>query len=376
MIYADYNATTPCDRKIAERMLEIQCDEFVNPSNRASLSGRRARGLIDTAREQLAKAVGAYPDELVFTSGATEAANTIIYGVMQRLMSERPRILTSAIEHPAVCMPADFCAQSGADWVEIRVDNQGRLDMAHLQASLQEKPTALVCVMAANNETGVLQNIPELVRIAHDAGALVFCDMTQILGKLPFNVHTDGVDFACFSAHKCYGPKGVGAFYKRRGLSLSPLIRGGGQEENLRSGTENVAGIAGFGMAADQAAREVNQRKAKLQRLTRTLESQLRAHLPGLVIQSSEADRLPGTSMCSLPNIKGKWLAQLPGIIASSGSACASLQGKPSHVLREMGVEPETALRSIRISLGSPSTEAEVRAIASQMIAGAEKLGF
>ncbi|MGA0333329.1 MAG: cysteine desulfurase family protein [Kiritimatiellia bacterium] len=373
MIYADYNATTPCNRAIAERMLEIQCDDFANPSNRASLSGRRARGLIDTAREQLARAVGAFPDELFFTSGSTEAANTIIYGVMQRLMAERPRIISSAIEHPAVCMPAEFCAQSGADWQEIRVDTQGRLDLNHLQEALQQ-PTALVCVMAANNETGVLQNLPEVVRLAHQAGALVFSDMTQMLGKVPFNVHTDGVDFACFSAHKCYGPKGVGAFYKRRGLVLSPLIRGGGQEEGLRSGTENVAGIAGLGMAADLAAREVNQRKAHLQRLTRLLETQLSSRLPGLVIQSAEAERLPGTCMVSLPGLPGKWLAQLPGIVASSGSACASLQGKPSHVLREMGVDPETALRSIRISLGTPSTEADVREIAGQMISGAEKL--
>jgi len=373
MIYADYNATTPCNRSIAERMLEIQCDEFVNPSNRASLSGRRARGLIDTARQQVTRAIGAHPDELVFTSGSTEAANTIIYGVMQRLMSERPRILTTAIEHPAVCMPAAYCAQSGAEWVELNVDSQGRLDLDHLQKCLN-KPTALVCVMAANNETGVLQDLPAVVQACHDAGALVFSDMTQLLGKLPFNVHTDGVDFACFSAHKCYGPKGVGALYKRRGLALSPLLRGGGQEEGLRSGTENVAGIAGFGMAADQAGREVHQRKAHLQRLTRMLENQLSSRLPGLVVQSAEAERLPGTSMFSLPGLRGKWLAQLPGIVASSGSACASLQGKPSHVLRSMGVHDETASRSIRISFGVPSTEAEVREIASQMIAGAEKL--
>lgn len=373
MIYADFNATTPCHRAIAERMLEIQCTDFANPSNRASLSGRRARGLIDTAREQLAQAVGASPDELVFTSGATEAANTLIFGVMERLMSERPRILTSAIEHPAICMPADHCAKAGADWRELRVDNQGRVDLDHLKTSL-ESPTALVCVMAANNETGVLQDLSQIVDLCHRAGALVFSDMTQILGKIPFNVHTDQVDFACFSAHKCYGPKGTGAFYKRRGLALSPLIRGGGQEDGLRSGTENVAGIAGFGMAADMASREVNQRRAQLQRLTRMLETQLRSRIPGLVIQSEDAERLPGTSMFSIPGLRGKWLAQLPGIIASSGSACASLHGKASHVLRAMGVDEQTAMRSLRISLGSPSTEAEVREIATQLIAGAEKL--
>lgn len=373
MIYADYNATTPCDRAIAERMLEIACDQFANPSNRASLSGRTARGLIDTAREQVATAIGATPDEVFFTSGATEAANSIIFGVMQRLMGERPRIISSAVEHPAICMPADHCAKAGADWQEVPVNDQGIMDLHALEEMLQT-PTALVCVMAANNETGVLQPIDSVVKLAHQAGALVFCDMTQMPGKLPFNVHTMDIDFACFSSHKLYGPKGVGAFYKRRGLVLSPLLFGGGQEEGLRSGTENVPGIAGFGMAMDQAGRDVHKRKAHLERLTRMLESQLTSHLPEVVIQSGSSERIPGTTMVSLPGIRGKWLAQLPGIVASSGSACASLQGKPSHVLRSMGVDDETAMRSVRISLGIPTTEAEVREIAKQMIAGGKKL--
>ncbi|WFB36777.1 cysteine desulfurase family protein [Kiritimatiellota bacterium B12222] len=374
MIYADYNATTPCDRQIAERMLEVHCDSFANPSNRTSLAGRNARGLIDTARQQLATAVGAHPDEFIFTSGATEASNTIIYGVMQRLMATRPRILLSSIEHPAVQMPVDYCVQSGAEGLSIKGDRQGRLDLAQLQQALSEKPTALVCVMAANNETGVLQDIPEVVRISHAAGALVFSDMTQLLGKAPIDLHHSGVDFACFSAHKCYGPKGVGAFYKRRGLALSPLLRGGGQEAGLRSGTENVAGIMGFGMAADLASREGQQRQSHLRGLTELLENQLRSQLPGVIIHSSEAERMPGTSMCSLPGLRGKWLSQLPGIIASSGSACASLQGKASHVLLEMGVDEKTALHSVRISLGKSTTEAEVHKIAAQMCAGAQKL--
>ena len=373
MIYADYNATTPCDRKIAERMLEVACEDFVNPSNRASLSGRSARGLIDTARDQVATAIGATPDEVFFTSGSTEAANTIIFGVMQRLMGERPRILTSEVEHPAVCMPADHCGKAGADWKEIPVDNQGVIDLDALTEFLHS-PTALVCVMAANNETGVLQPIEDVVKLAHASGALVFCDMTQMPGKLPFNVHTLGVDFACFSAHKCYGPKGVGGFYKRRGLALSPLLFGGGQEEGLRSGTENVPGIVGFGMAMDQAGREVHQRKAHLERYSKQLESQIRSHLPEAVLQSGEVARIPGTSMFSLPGAKGKWLAQLSGIIASSGSACASLQGKPSHVLRAMGVEDQVAMRSVRISLGMPTKEADVREISRALVQGGEKL--
>jgi cysteine desulfurase len=373
MIYADYNATTPCLPEIAEVMTRYLCEDFVNPSNRASLSGRRARGAIDTAREQLAKAIGATPDELVFTSGSTEAANMIILGVMQRLMNERPRIISSAIEHPSVCMPAEYCGTAGADWVELPVDPQGVVDLEALK-TLLEVPTALVCVMGANNETGVVQPMSDTVRLCHQAGALVFSDYTQMLGKLPFNVHTDQLDFACFSAHKCYGPKGVGAMYKRRGLSLPPLIRGGGQEDGMRSGTENVPGIVGFGMAADLAGREIHSRKAHLQRLSSILEGLLRSQIPGLVVQSGNAPRIPGTSMLSVNGLKGNWLAQLSDIAASSGSACASLQGKPSHVLLSMGVSAELAKNSIRISLGKPTTEADVRHIARRLIEGAAKL--
>jgi cysteine desulfurase len=374
MIYADYNATTPCLPAVADVVRACLCETYGNPSNRASLMGRNARAAIDTARAQVARAVGAYEDEIIFTSGATEACNTIILGVMERLLATRPRILTSAVEHPAVCMPAEACTHAGADWIEVPVDTQGRLKMDAFQAALNEQ-TALVCVMAANNETGVLQDIRDIVARSHAAGALVFCDMTQMLGKVPFSVHSEGVDFACFSAHKCYGPKGVGAFYKRRGLSLSPLIRGGGQENGLRSGTENVPGIAGFGMAADLAAREVNTRRTHLRRLTRLLESEVKRSLPGVIIQSAEADRLPGTSMFTLPGLKGKWLSQLSDVVASSGSACASLQEKPSHVLRAMDVDEALAARSLRISLGMPTTEAEVRQIAKRLIDGAQRLG-
>lgn len=373
MIYADYNATTPCLPEVADLVRDMMCQNFGNPNNRASLFGRRARAAIDEAREQVARAVGARTDEIFFTSGATEACNTIILGVMERLIRKRPRILTSSTEHPAVCMPAEACAAAGAEWVELPVDPRGRLDTLALERELDER-TALVCVMGANNETGVCQDIPTVVRMARQVGALVFCDMTQMLGKVPFSVHGEEVDFACFSAHKCYGPKGVGAFYKRRGLSLPPLIRGGGQESGLRSGTENVPGIAGFGLAADRAAREIHNRAAHLGRLTRLLEGEVLRRVPGVVVQGAGADRVPGTSMFSCPGLRGKWLSQLTDVVASSGSACASMQEKPSHVLQAMGVDPETAARSIRISLGVPTTEAEVRQIAKRLADGAERL--
>jgi len=373
MIYADYNATTPCLPDIADRMRDLLCTEYANPGNRASPSGRRARAAIDTARRQLAGAVHAHPDELIFTSGATEACNTVMLGVMQRLLRDRPGLLASATEHPAVLMPGRYCGEAGAEWTELPVDSRGRLDLDALDRALAQ-PVALVCVMAANNETGVLQDLDAIVRLAHAAGALVFSDMTQALGKIPVDLHTLGVDFACFSAHKCYGPKGVGALYKRRGLSLPPLLRGGGQEEGLRSGTENVPAIAGFGMAAERAADEQPDRAAHLAHLSRLLESKVENQLPGVVLQGAKAPRMPGTSMFSHPGLRGKWLPQLADIEAGSGSACASMHGRPSHVLQAMGTDPDTAARSVRVSLGLPTTEADVHHIADRLVAGARKL--
>lgn len=374
MIYADYNATTPCLPEVADLVHHHLLTEYGNPGNRASLLGRRALAAVDTARARVAGAMGAFPDEIIFTSGATEACNLAILGAMQRLLSRRPRILTSAIEHPAVCMPAAACAEAGAQWEELPVDAQGRLQPETLAAALDDR-VALVCVMAANNETGVLQELRDLVRLTHDAGALFFCDMTQLLGKRPFSVHAEDVDLACVSGHKCYGPKGVGALYKRRGLALAPLLHGGGQEQGLRSGTENVPGIAGFGLAADRAAREVHTRAAHLQRLSRMLEAEVLRALPRATVQSAAANRIPGTSMFSHPGLRGKWLAQLSDVAATSGSACASLHDKPSHVLRAMGVPAETAACSVRISLGLPTTPADVRHIARRLIEGARRLG-
>jgi cysteine desulfurase len=228
--------------------------------------------------------------------------------------------------------------------------------------------------MGANNETGVVQPLDDVIRLAHVHGALVFADLTQIPGKHLLDVHAARIDFACFSAHKVYGPKGTGALYKRRGLALSPLIRGGGQEAGLRSGTENVPGIVGFGLAMEQAARDMKKRCEHLSRLTQRLETAVQHALPEVVIHGSDTERIPGTSMFSLPGLRGNWLAQLPDVMAGSGSACASEQGKPSPVLLAMGVDEDTAGNSVRISLGVPSTEEEVRHIATRLVEGARKL--
>jgi cysteine desulfurase len=373
MIYADYNATTPCLPEIADLMQRILLGDFGNPSHLASTFGRKARGYLDTAREQVARAVGAHTDEIIFTSGATEAANMAVIGVMQRLLGSRPRILTGATEHPAVCMPAEFCGGAGAEWLELPVDTEGRLNLEVLRREVDGR-TALVCVMGANNETGVLQDIPAIARICHEHGALLFCDLTQALGKIPFSVHDWEIDLACFSAHKCYGPKGAGALFKRRGLAISPLIHGGGQENGLRSGTENVPAIAGFGLAADLATRDLSARRAHLGGLTRLLEETVRRELPGVLVQGGGTERMPGTSMFSHPGLRGNWLPQLSDVVATAGSACASAQDKPSPVLIAMGNSPGIAARSVRISFGMPSNGTEVRHIAHRLVAGARRL--
>lgn len=373
MIYADYNATTPCLPEVAELVRHLLVDDFGNPSQRSSLTGRKARAHLDTAREQVATALQAREDEIMFTSGATEACNTAILGVMQRLLTKRPRILVAATEHSAVLEPVAYCGQAGAEVITLSVDTHGVLSLDALKANINDQ-TALVCVMAVNNETGVTQDLPAIRAVCEHHGALFFCDMTQALGKLPIDLSSGLVDFAAFSAHKIYGPKGSGALFKRRGLSLPPLLRGGGQEEGLRSGTENMPGIAGFGLAAAIASKQLGHRRHHVQGLSEQLESSLRKGLPGLIIHGESAPRAPGTSMVSLSGLSSAWLPQLGDIVASSGSACASQQGKASHVLQAMGLDETTASRSLRISLGVPSTAEEVEIIAQRMIEGARRI--
>ena len=371
-VYADHNATTPCLPAAADLARRIMAEDFGNPSSRHSPGGRAARAHLDQARQRVAAAVGAREDEITFTSGATEACNAAIFGVVQRLLGRRPVLLAPATEHPAVLEPLRRCAEAGADLAELPVDTQGRLDPATLAERLNDA-VGLVCVMLANNESGVLQDIPPLAAAAHDAGALFLCDTTQALGKTPVDVSRLGADFATFSAHKCYGPKGVGALWKRRGLAIDPLLFGGGQEAALRPGTENVAGIAAFGLAVEltTSRADLGQRLAAR---TARLETALLDRLPGIVIHGREADRVPGTTFVTLPGLPRGWLAQLSDITVSSGSSCASAHGEPSHVLRAMGVAEPDAANAVRISFGAGTTEAEVDHVARRLVEGANRL--
>lgn len=362
MIYADYNSTTPCPPEVAEAVRAALVDTFGNPSTRHTTYGRNARAIVDRARSLLASTVGAEEDELIFTSGATEACNLAIYGVATRLLRERPRFLAAATEHEAVLEPLRHIASVGGELVELEVDSEGRVKPFEV-----DEETALVCLMLANNETGVLQDVPAIAERVHAAGALLLCDTTQVLGKTPLNLKELGADFAVFSAHKAYGPKGVGALWKRRGLGISPQIRGGGQEAEMRSGTENVPALAGWATALELGLHDLTAK-------TERLESQLREALPALQINGAGADRLGGTSSLTLPGLPKGWLAQLRDVAASAGSSCASSDGKPSHVLAAMGVPEKDAANSIRVSLGRPTTNEDVDHIATRLIDGARKL--
>jgi cysteine desulfurase len=372
MIYADYNATTPCLPEVVEAM-RAALAEPGNPSSRHHAPGRRAAAALDQARGSVAALIGAEPEQIVFTSGATEACNLAILGVAERLLAQRRRFVFSATEHPAVLEPHRRLRAAKAEVVKVGVDHQGRLDLGALEFAIDES-TALVSVMLVNNETGVIHDVADASDAAHAVGALLLCDATQAAGRLPIDVTTLKADFVALSAHKLYGPQGVGALWIRRGLSLEPQILGGGQERGIRSGTHNLPGIVGFGVAAELARRDLAARRAHLGTLTSRLEAALKSALPGLVIQGAATLRAAGTSFVTLPGLPRGWLAQLAEVAASSGSSCASGTGEPSHVLQEMGMSDADAANSVRISLGVPTTAADVDAIAAALIAGAKRL--
>ncbi len=373
MIYADYNATTPCLPKVAAIIQQVLCTDFGNPSARHSLLGRTAQAHIDTAREHITTSIGAFTDEIIFTSGATEACNQAIFGCMERLLGQRPHMCFAATEHSAVRKPIERCQQAGAQVTTLPVLPNGLIDTDLLATQVNEQ-TALVAIMLANNETGIIQDLPTITEIAHKHGALVFCDCTQALGKIPVDLHELDCDFAAFSAHKCYGPKGVGCLYKKRGLAINPLIHGGGQEAGLRSGTENVAGIAGFGAAVAAIQTNFSHRHSHLLQLSTLLETRLQAALPDLRIHGADIARIPGTSMLTIPGLHRGWLNQLKNIVASNGSACSSGTGELSYGLQALGLSEQDAANSVRISLGIHSTTEEVEQISAALITGAEKL--
>ncbi|MBK7134941.1 MAG: cysteine desulfurase [Rhodocyclales bacterium] len=358
--YLDHNATTPLDARVLEAMLPFLTDRYGNASSRHEY-GRAARAAIDAARSQVAAAVGAHPTEVVFTSGGSEANNLFIKGAAACL---KPSVVAvSAIEHPCVREPAAELKRLGWQLHEIAVDAEGRVAEADFSAALAKKP-ALVSVMLANNETGVLQDIPALAAQSKAARAWFHTDAVQALGKVAIDfraLNAAGVNALTLSAHKIYGPKGAAALVLDKRIELKPLISGGGQERNLRSGTENVAAIVGFGAACELAVARQEADAVRLNELRGRLEQGL--VVSGAAIFSRNAPRLPNTTFFALAGIDGETLvAQLDraGFAVASGSACSSVSPEPSHTLLAMGVEAGMAKGALRVSLGRANTDEDV----------------
>ncbi|HEY3646225.1 MAG TPA: cysteine desulfurase family protein [Gammaproteobacteria bacterium] len=365
-IYLDHNATAPLDPRVLEAMHPWLLGTHGNPAS-VHKPGRAAHEALEQARAQVAALVGAKPTEVVFTGGGTEADNLALKGVCHGRPSGR--LLIGAIEHSAVLGPADALAESGWQVERFGVDGEGRYDLAALDKALTKKDVRLVSAMRANNETGVLQDVVGIAQRAHAAGALLHCDAIQAAGKIELDFRATGADLMTVSAHKLNGPRGVGALIMDRRVDLKPLVHGGGQEQGLRGGTENLAGIVGFGKAAELSKAELAERAKHSRELRDALESDVRK-LPGVRIFSGGAERLPNTLQFGLEGIDGEWLVMeldKRGIAVSSGSACHSGKGEPSHVLTAMAIEPLTAKGALRVSFGLGNTPADVAAIAKAL---------
>lgn len=355
--YFDYNASAPLDERVLAAMLPFLKQHYANPSS-SHQEGRLVRQAIEQAREQVAALVNAHPSQVIFTSGGTEANNLALKGV--QLAQADARILVSAIEHESVFQPAKRLQAR-----TLPVDAQGRLDMAALEAGLRQG-AELVSVMSVNNETGVIQDIADIADKVRAQGALMHTDAVQALGKHPLDMPGLGVQMMTLSSHKIYGPKGVGALVVDKGVSFEPLLHGGAHEKGRRAGTENVAGIIGFGQAAELTAQEWQPRSRQLLQLREGLESSLTHAIEGVEIFSKEAERVSNTCFFSVPGIDGETLLLAlddAGFAVSSGSACGSKDTEPSHVLMAMGIETELARGAVRISLGKENTEQQVDAL-------------
>lgn len=383
-IYLDNNATTPVDPRVLDAMLPYLRDAFGNASSRSHAFGWRAAEAVELARASVAKALGAAAREILFVSGATEANNLAILGLAAaasasagRAGRARDHIVTQATEHHAVLDPCEHLAKRGFELTVLRPDREGRVRVEDVEAALTDR-TLLVTVMAANNETGTLQPIAEIGALLRDTPVVFHTDAAQAAGKIPLDVYALGADLLSISAHKFYGPKGVGALYAKRGspkLKLAPIQFGGGHESGLRPGTLNVPGIVGLAEALRIATAELEREASRLRRLRDRLEAHLLSRLDGVRVNGHRAHRLPGTLNVSFAGVDGTALIpSLPGLAVSSGSACSSGNQEGSHVLKAMGVSESLALATLRFGLGRFTTEEEVDRAADQVVEAVEAL--
>ena len=360
-VYLDHAATTPLHPEVLSLMYEFMRDTFGNPSSVHSF-GREAKKFVQEARQKVADIIGAQLEEIYFTSGGTEADNIAIIGTAMARRKNGNHVITSAIEHHAVLDTCKFLAKNGFEVTFLPVDKFGMVDPDDVAKAIR-KETTLVTIMHANNEIGTIQPISEISKLTREAGVALHTDAVQTLAKIPVDVNDLGVEMLSLSAHKIYGPKGIGALYLRKGTRLQPIMYGGGQERKLRSGTENTPGIVGFGKAAEVGARELEQESSRIKGLRDKLLQRVLDEIPSVTLNGHPERRLPNNANVSIAYVEGESLVlslDLEGIAASSGSACSSGSLKPSHVLQALGLPHELMHGSLRMTLGRDNNEEDI----------------
>jgi cysteine desulfurase len=376
-IYMDNHATTPVDPRVLEEMLPYFTNKFGNAASRNHSFGWAGEEAIETARERIAKLIGATPKEIIFTSGATESDNLAIKGVAEMYREKGNHIITAVTEHKAVLDTCKRLEKYGFRVTYLPVQKDGLVDLDDLKRAMDEK-TILVTIMAANNEIGVVQSIAEIGKLCHEKGVIFHTDATQYVGKLPMDVIKQNLDLVSISGHKMYGPKGVGALYVRRKnprVQLSPLIDGGGHERGMRSGTLNVPGIAGLGKACAICSEEMPQESCRMAGLRNRLRDKIMSSLAEVYINGSIEHRLPNNLNISFAYVEGESLLMgINDIAVSSGSACTSATLEPSYVLKALGTGDDLAHSSIRFGLGRFNTEAEVDYVAARVTETVQRL--
>ncbi len=361
-VYLDHSATTPIDPEVFNEMLPFLKEHFGNPSSLHSW-GRKARKAVEGARESVAKLISADPSEVIFTGGGSESNNLAIKGTALALQGKGKHIITSSVEHHAVLEVCEWLEKIGFEITYLPVDEYGRVSVEDLKNKIRQD-TILVSIMYGNNEVGTLQPIREIGKICRERGIIFHVDGVQAVGHIPVNVKEDFIDMLTISAHKMYGPKGVGALYIRKDIKLTPLIHGGGQEKGLRSGTENVAGIVGLGAASKLALKRLsNGDEERVKKLRNKLIDGVLREIPDVILTGHREERLPFHASFCFKYIEGEAIVlrlDAAGIGASSGSACSTGKPEPSHVLIAMGIPREIIHGSLRLTLGKDNSESDI----------------
>ena len=373
-IYLDHHATTPVDPRVLEAMLPYLTSKFGNAASRSHSFGWAADEAVETARAQVASLISARKDEIVFTSGATESDNLAIKGIAEARRGKGNHIITLVTEHKAVLDSCKRLEKYGYRVTYLRVQKDGLVDLDELRGAVNDA-TILVTIMAANNETGVLQPIPEIGKLCRDHGVIFHSDAAQAIGKIPIDVVQQNIDLLSISAHKAYGPKGVGALYVREGIEIAPTIDGGGHERGMRSGTLNVPGIIGLGKACEICHEEMPQESCRIAGLRNRLHEKLKVGLGEIFVNGSMEHRLPGNSNISFADVDGEELmTAIDDVAVSSGAACTSAHIEPSYVLKALGISDELAQSSIRFGIGRFNNEPEIDYVAGKIIHAVQQL--